>query len=101
MESHTKNHPDLSSRDRDFLVYEMLGSLESLTAHLGQPAHMFSYPAGQYDDLTLQIAREIGIQRAVTTQPGMFHTSDNWLELTRARVHGGTSAAGLEYLLHG
>lgn len=101
VESHTKNHADLRDRDRDFLVYEMLGSFESLAAHLGHPTQMFSYPAGQYDDLTLQIASELAIQRAVTTQPGMFHTTDNRLEMPRVRVHGGTTAAGLEYLLHG
>lgn len=101
MASHTKNHPDLRDRDRDFLVYEMLGSLESLAAHTDEPTLMFSYPAGQYDDLTLQIARELNIARAVTTQPGMLHTTDNRLELPRVRVHGNTSVSGLEYLLYG
>lgn len=99
MESHSKNHPELDARDRDFLIYEMLGSLESLAAHTGRKPRMFSYPAGRYDDLTLQIARELNIRRAVTTQPGVLHTTDNRYELPRVRVHGGTSAAGLAYLL--
>lgn len=101
MEPHTKHHPSLDERSHDFLVYEMLGSRESLTAHTGQPALMFSYPAGRYDGLTLAVAQGLGIQRAVTTQPGLLHTTDNRLELPRVRVHGGTTAAGLAYLLGG
>ena len=101
MEPHTKHHPALNDRSHDFLVYEMLGSRESLTAHTSQPAAMFSYPAGRYDALTLEVAQGLGIQRAVTTQPGLFHTTDNRLELPRVRVHGGTNAAGLAYLLGG
>jgi len=101
IESHTKSHLDLRGRDRDFLIYELLGSFESLEAHNGRESHMFCYPGGQYDDAVLQVAREMGIWRAVTTQPGMDHTTDNRLEMPRVRVSGGTGADGLAYLLGG
>lgn len=101
MESHSKSHLDLRGRDHDFLVYELLGSFESLSAHIGRESRMFCYPGGRYDDATLQLAREMGIWRAVTTQPGMDHTTDNQLELPRVRVSGGTGAGGLAYLLRG
>ncbi len=101
MEPHTKNHPSLNERDYDFLVYEMLGSRESLSAHTGQRAAMFSYPAGRYDGATLAVGHEMNIWRAVTTQPGMLHTTDNRLEVDRVRVHGATNATGLAYLLEG
>lgn len=99
MEPHTKSHRELRGRDRDFLVYEMLGSRESLEAHIGTAAHMFSYPAGRYDDLTLRVARELGIWRAVTTQAGALHTTDNWLEVGRLRVSGDTGVNGLLHLV--
>jgi peptidoglycan/xylan/chitin deacetylase (PgdA/CDA1 family) len=101
MEPHTKSHLDLRGRDHDFLVYELLGSFESLSAHIGRESRMFCYPGGRYDDATLQLAQEMDIWRAVTTQPGMDHTTDNRLELPRVRVSGGTGPGGLAYLLGG
>lgn len=101
MEPHTKTHQSLQERDRDFLIYEILGSQESLKAHADVQAEMLAYPAGRYDNLALQITREIDFRLAVTTQPGMFHTTSDMLELPRVRVSGATSAAGLAYLLQG
>lgn len=101
MEPHTKNHLALHERGHDFLVYEMLGSIESLKAHTGIMPRMFSYPAGRYDEMTLQVAEELGIWLAVTTLPGMDHTTDGPLELRRVRVNGDTGVPGLAYLLRG
>jgi peptidoglycan/xylan/chitin deacetylase (PgdA/CDA1 family) len=101
MESHSKSHRDLRGRDHDFLVYELLGSFESLAAHTGKTPRMFCYPGGRYDDTTLQMARELDVWRAVTTQAGMNHTTDNRLEMPRVRVSGSTGAGGLPYLLSG
>lgn len=95
MESHTKNHPDLRNRSYEFLVYELLGSLESLQAHTGVPAHMLAYPVGRYDDAVLAVARQMPIWAAVTTQPGAVHTTDRLLELARVRVPADAGAAGL------
>jgi peptidoglycan/xylan/chitin deacetylase (PgdA/CDA1 family) len=101
MEPHTKTHQALHERSHDFLIYEMLGSRESLAAHTGVEPYMFSYPAGRYDEATLQVGQALNIWRAVTTEAGMLHTTDNRLEVARVRVHGGTSPAGLGYLLGG
>lgn len=100
MESHTKNHVDLRGRDYDFLVYELLGSLESLAAYTGQTSHILSYPVGHYDAMTLQVVGQLPIWRAVTTQRGALHTTDNRLEMPRIRVHGGTGPGGLASLLN-
>lgn len=100
MQSHTKNHRDLRERDTDFLVYEIIGSIESLEAHTGQPVQVFCYPAGRYDDATLRILASTDVIRAVTTQHGAYHTTDNMLEVPRLRVRGDTSIAGLEQLLN-
>jgi hypothetical protein len=40
MESHTKDHVDLRGKDYHFLVYQLLGSLESLSAYTGRSVHM-------------------------------------------------------------
>src|SRR5690606_750467 len=83
MESHTKTHRDLRGWDYDFLIYEFLGSLESLAAHLQQPSHMFAYPVGRYDDMTLSVLSQSAIRRAVTTENGVLQTTDNRLEMPR------------------
>jgi peptidoglycan/xylan/chitin deacetylase (PgdA/CDA1 family) len=100
MEAHTKRHMDLRQRDYNFLVYEILGSIESLQAHTGQPTTMFAYPAGRYDDATLGVLESLNVWRAVTTEPGTAHTTDNWLQVPRLRITGELSAAGLAGLLN-
>jgi peptidoglycan/xylan/chitin deacetylase (PgdA/CDA1 family) len=100
MESHTKYHPDLRNRDMDFLVYEVLGSIESIEAHVDAPVGIFSYPAGRYDDNTLAVLDETEILRAVTTESGAWHTTDNTLLVTRLRISGDLSVTGLAYLLN-
>lgn len=99
MEPHTKTHVDLRQRDQDFLVYEILGSIESLETHIGQLPGMFAYPSGRYDEKTLAVIQTLPIQRAVTTEFGASHTTDNSLALQRVRVSGGTGVPGLAHLL--
>jgi peptidoglycan/xylan/chitin deacetylase (PgdA/CDA1 family) len=101
MEPHTKYHRSLRERDRDFLIYEMLGSQESLQAHTNSEARMLAYPAGEYDAQTLQVAREIDFWLALTTQPGMNQVSSSRLELPRLRVSYNTGVSGMAYLLGG
>ena len=100
MESHTKNHPDLRERDTDFLIYEIVGSIESITAHTGQAPHFFAYPGGRYDDAALALLDTTDIQRAVTTEFGNLHTTDNVMLLPRLRISNETTVSGLAYLLN-
>jgi hypothetical protein len=60
---------------------------------------MFCFPGGRYDDLTLTVLRTMPVWRAVTTQNGVFHTTDNTLELPRLRITNDTGVAGLAMLL--
>lgn len=99
MEPHTKTHSDLRNRSYDFLVYEIVGSLESLAHHTNISPQIFSYPAGRYDDHTLTILETTPILRAVTTQPGTFQTTDNRLEMPRMRVTNQIGSNGLISLL--
>jgi peptidoglycan/xylan/chitin deacetylase (PgdA/CDA1 family) len=99
MESHTRDHPGLDGRDYDFLVYQLLGAQESLEHYTGKQPHMFCYPSGHYDDLVLTVLRTMPVWRAVTTQPGAFHTTDNRLEMPRLRITNDTGVLGLAMLL--
>ncbi len=99
MESHTKTHPDLRGRSYEFLVHEILGSIESLNAHTNQQTRFFCFPGGKYDVRTLETLQTTDILRAVTTQPGTLHTTDNYYELPRLRITNETGVAGLAHLL--
>jgi peptidoglycan/xylan/chitin deacetylase (PgdA/CDA1 family) len=99
IESHSKNHVDLRGRDYDFLVYEMLGSLESLEYYTGRAARMFCYPIGHWDAAALSVLRGLPVLRAVTTARGAYHTTDNRLLLSRLRITPNTGVNGLAQLL--
>lgn len=99
IQAHTKTHPDLRARSVDFLVYEILGCIQSIGFHTGSPATYLAYPAGRYDDHVLDILPSIPVERAFTTQAGALHTTDNLYEMQRIRIHQNTSISGLESLL--
>ena len=99
MESHTKTHADLRERNYDFLIFEILGSIESIASHTGIEPRMFAYPVGRYDINTLTVLNSTRILRAVTTETGTTITTDNRLFLPRMRVTNETTISGLQYLL--
>ncbi|MCK2000589.1 polysaccharide deacetylase family protein [[Brevibacterium] frigoritolerans] len=54
-------------------------------------AHSFAYPFGQYNDSTLKVMKELGINSAVTTKEGYVNVGDNPLLLKRFGVYRETS----------
>jgi peptidoglycan/xylan/chitin deacetylase (PgdA/CDA1 family) len=101
MESHTKNHIDLRGREYDTLVYEMLGSMESLRFYTGRWPHIFCFPVGNYDDTAINVLETLPVWRAVTTENGTLHTNDNRLLMPRVRVSSDTTVTNLARLLSG
>lgn len=99
MQAHTKSHQDLRNRDRDYLVYEIVGSIESLTAHTALPTHMFAYPGGKYDAAVLNLIEELPVWRAVTTENNPYHTTGNYWETPRVRISGNLGLTGLQSLI--
>jgi peptidoglycan/xylan/chitin deacetylase (PgdA/CDA1 family) len=99
MESMTKTYPDLRDRGYDFLIYELVGSAESLFAYTGRVPRMFAYPMGVYDDSTQATLRSMGVLRAVTYERGVFHTTDNIYALQRLEITNRVGVSELEDLL--
>ncbi len=97
--AHTKNHIDLRARSFDTLVYEIIGSIESVTAHTGKRPLAFSYPIGRYDEDTLAVMATINPVIAVTTQAGNRISSDLLLEVPRIRINPDTTVFALSRLL--
>lgn len=93
IESHSKNHPDLTGQDRDFLIWQILGSQETLAAHLGYTPRYFCYPSGRYDETTMALLQELGYWGAVTTQGGKWHGFEDRFEWSRQRIRYDTPLA--------
>ncbi len=92
IQSHSLNHPDLTNNcDYDCLVFQILGSLETIQAHTGIRPRFFCYPSGRYNADVMRVASQAGIDAAVTTQGGTLHTNDRLLELRRVRIRGTTT----------
>lgn len=86
IESHTKNHPDLSTMGRADIIFQALGSQETIAAHIGYMPRYLCYPGGRYDEETMQILSELDMWGAVTTQGGGWHGFADRYEWSRQRM---------------
>lgn len=88
IEVHGREHVTYLGRDYDWLLFHLLGPAETIEANLGYQPRFLAYVSGQYDDLTMTVAHEMGYWAAVTTEHGALHTKDNLFELKRVRIRG-------------
>lgn len=95
VEPHSKTHPDLRGQEYDFLVWEILGSAQTIQANTGRYPRFFAYPSGMYDHATIEFLKEINFWGAVTTWNGMDHAWESRFELDRIRISGGDTVAVL------
>lgn len=99
IESHGRNHFSLEKKDTDYLVWQALGSLETIEFELGTRPRFVSYPAGDYDQNTIAVFHSAGYWGGVTTVQGMAQRMDHLFELERIRVRNTTSADELLRLM--
>jgi peptidoglycan/xylan/chitin deacetylase (PgdA/CDA1 family) len=97
--SHSRDHPDLRSKSVDYLVWQALGSMEAIQAHIGYHPRWVSYPSGGYDDQAIAIFRSAHYWGGLTTQQGALHTAAGIFTLKRVRVRGSHTAEDLAGLL--
>ncbi len=88
---HTKTHPDLRGLSREKLIWQILGSQETVAAHVGYKPLYFAYPSGSFDENTIAILQELNFWGAVTTLGGKWHGFNDRFEWTRVRVHNYTA----------
>jgi len=86
IEPHSKTHPDLTRYDRDFVLWEVLGSAETIAAHIGYRPRYFAYPGGRYDDDVRKIVAELDFWGAVTTEGGLWHGFNDRYDWPRVRI---------------
>jgi peptidoglycan/xylan/chitin deacetylase (PgdA/CDA1 family) len=99
IEGHGRNHVSLANKDRDYLIWQALGTYESIEHEIGVRPHFISYPAGDYDQLTIDIFSSANYWAGFTTKQGATHSSDDLFRMERIRVRGSTSTEELLRLL--
>lgn len=94
-EPHSKTHPNLTGHERDFIIWELLGSAETLEAHIKYRPRYLAYPGGWYNDEIQQIVAELDFWGAVTTAYGLSHGYNDRFEWSRIRIRDTTTIAEL------
>jgi peptidoglycan/xylan/chitin deacetylase (PgdA/CDA1 family) len=93
IEPHSKTHADLSIQEEENIIYEVLGSQETIAAHIGQTPRFFCYPGGNYNDSTIGVVSDLDFWGAVTTASGEWHGFDDRFEWSRLRMRNTTTLA--------
>jgi len=99
IESHGRNHISLKNKDQDYLVWQALGSLETIEHELGVRPRFVSYPAGEFDDATIAIFSSANYWAGFTTIQGATHSTDALFRLHRVRMRNTTQPDDLIRLL--
>ena len=99
IESHGRNHASLRNRTDSYLVWQALGSAETIEYELGVRPRFVTYPFGRYDNSTIRIFESAGYWGGVTIAGGATHSTGNLFQLKRVRMRGSTSPAELLRLL--
>jgi len=102
IDSHTIDHPDLTTVDAATLAREVGESRRRLQRAFGVPVNFFCYPAGRYDDAVIAAVERAGYLGATTVEPGLARPdAGDRFTLARVRVNAGLSGAALVDELHG
>ena len=86
IENHTSNHLELNSLSREEQIASIKNGQDTLRQLVGVESEYLCYPVGRYDDITIDVSKELGIKAAVTTQGGISSINDGSYELKRVRI---------------
>ena len=100
IDSHTFNHPDLTTLPASTMLREVGQSRRTLRRLFDIPVNYFCYPAGRYNASVIATVRSAGYVAATTTNYGVAHPSQGRFTLDRSRVDGTDTAASLGQKLH-
>ena len=93
-QSHTVNHPDLSTTDKATQKVELTNSIDFLENKLNTKVNTIAYPSGRYNQTTLDLAKKT-YKLGLTTNEGLASSKDGLLSLNRVRILPTTTAKGL------
>ena len=93
-QSHTVNHPDLSTTDKATQKVELTDSIDFLENKLNTKVNTIAYPSGRYNQTTLDLAKKT-YKLGLTTNEGLASAKDGLLLLNRVRILPTTTDKGL------
>ncbi len=97
--SHSVHHLDMATLKESSQESELLDSKKTLESRLGISVSTFCYPAGKYNQTTINLLSKLGYKAAFTTASGYVRHGDNQYKLTRLRISGGMSLSSFKGLL--
>ncbi|MDV4152483.1 polysaccharide deacetylase family protein [Clostridium sp. AL.422] len=86
IENHTSRHIEFTNISREDKITVIEEGREALKEKVGVDSKFVCYPVGKYDDETIEIEKELGIEAAVTTEYGISSASDGLYSLKRVRM---------------
>ena len=86
IENHTAYHLELNTLSREEQVASIKDGQAFLKDVIGVESNDLCYPVGRYNDITLQVAKELNINLAVTTEGGISDFEDGPYDLKRVRI---------------
>lgn len=86
IENHTSNHLELNKLSKSEQISSIKDGQDFLRNTIGVEGRFLCYPVGRYNDTTIEVAQELGIKAAVTTESGISSLSDGLYQLKRLRI---------------
>jgi peptidoglycan/xylan/chitin deacetylase (PgdA/CDA1 family) len=90
IDSHSLNHPDMTTLTPSAMRYQLVASRQFLQRTFHIPANSFCYPSNKYNAAVLAATQAAGYQNATTENTGYAHSSAPF-ELNRFEIEGGVS----------
>lgn len=84
--SHTVTHRDLGSLDAESIRDELVNSKAVLESVLGKTVNGIAYPRGSYNDVVVNIAKEVGYVTGLTVREGICIKESPDFELRRIPI---------------
>ncbi len=100
IDSHSVNHPDLTTLSPAELRYQVVASRRYLRRTFHIPVDSFCYPSSKYDSTVIAAVRAAGYSNATTENAG-YATRAHPFQLDRFEIEGGEGVAGLAADLRG
>ena len=86
--SHSVSHPKMVSLSESDVRFELRESKRVLEEHVGHPVKYFSWPFGNYNERTIQLAREEGYEVLLTANNGLNIPGEDVMRIHRTVVSG-------------
>ena len=84
--SHTKSHAILTQISKNKLPEELGGSKKGIEDRLGKPVYFLSYPNGNYNQVIIDAAKDVGYLASFTCLPGVSVSCEERFEMKRKHI---------------